>query len=115
MLAATYALHAERDEAFGIAIAEYVKAGCLPIIPDEGGPKEIVDDKSLEFRTVDEAAGTLARLVGDAAFREEHRRHCAGRASHFTRAAYERRQETVIGQMTDKPPSPQPKPGAERQ
>ena len=115
MLAATYALHAERDEAFGIAIAEYVKAGCLPIIPDEGGPKEIVDDKSLEFRTVDEAAGTLARLVGDAAFREERRRHCAGRASHFTRAAYERRQETVIGQMTDKPPSQQPKPGAERQ
>jgi glycosyltransferase involved in cell wall biosynthesis len=99
MLSATYALHAERDEAFGIAIAEYVKAGCIPIVPDVGGPKEIVDDKALEFRTVDEAAKTLARLVGDDAFREERRRHCLTRAPHFTRAAYEARQQAVVDVM----------------
>lgn len=99
MLSATYALHAERDEAFGIAIAEYVKAGCIPIVPDEGGPKEIVDDKALEFRTVDEAANTLARLVEDAAFREERRKHCQGRAAQFTYAAYESRQQAVVDEM----------------
>ena len=99
MLSATYALHAERDEAFGIAIAEYVKAGCIPIVPDEGGPKEIVDDKALEFRTVDEAANTLARLVEDAAFREERRKHCQGRAAQFTCAAYESRQQAVVDEM----------------
>jgi len=102
MLSATYALHAERDEAFGIAIAEYLKAGCIPVIPDQGGPREIVDDKSLEFRTIDEAANTLARLAGDETFREERRRHCAGRAALFTRAAYEERQREVVEQMTKK-------------
>ena len=106
MLSAAYALHAERDEAFGIAIAEYIKAGCIPIVPDEGGPKEIVDDKSLEFRTVGEAAETLARLVGDDAFREERRRHCAARAALFTCAAYESRQDAVIGPMTSQGSSP---------
>ena len=103
MLSATYALHAERDEAFGIAISEYVKAGCIPIIPDVGGPTEVVDDKALEFRTVDEAANTLVRLVGDDAFREECRRHCAERATHFTRAAYEERQQAVVREMCGQP------------
>ena len=102
MLSATYALHAERDEAFGIAIAEYVKAGCIPLIPDVGGPKEIVADKALEFRTVPEAAQTLARLVSDNSFREERHRHCASRAAEFSRTAYESRQNDVIKQMTGK-------------
>ena len=101
MLSATYALHAERDEAFGIAIAEYLKSGSIPIIPDVGGPTEIVDDKSLEFRTVDEAATTLARLVSDDAFREERRAHCAERAAAFSRAAYEERQQAVVENMTN--------------
>lgn len=100
MPSATYALHAERDEAFGIAVAEYLKAGCIPVIPDEGGAKEIVDDSALEFRTIDEAANTLARLVRDDAFREERRRHCAERAALFSRAAYEARQDAVVEQMT---------------
>lgn len=99
MLSATYALHAERDEAFGIAIAEYVKAGCIPIIPDEGGPKEIVDDKSLEYRTINEAANMLARLAGDDHFRKEHLLHCRERAKLFTRTAYEERQQKVIEGM----------------
>ena len=104
MLSATYALHAERDEAFGIAIAEYVKAGCIPIIPDGGGPTEIVEDPALEFSTVDEAANTLVRLVGDAAFREEHRRRCAERSAEFSCAAYESRQQSVVEQMINQKP-----------
>ena len=99
MLSATYALHAERDEAFGIAIAEYLKAGCIPIVPDTGGPKEIVDDRALEFHTVDKAASTLARLVGDEAFREARLRHCAERAKKFSLLAYKEHQQEVVGEM----------------
>ena len=101
MLSATYALHAERDEAFGIAIAEYLKAGCIPIVPDQGGPKEIVGDEALEFRTVEDAANTLSRLVGDDAFREERRRRCAERAAEFSMEAYERRQRAVVAKMLE--------------
>ena len=101
MLSATYALHAERDEAFGIAIAEYLKAGCIPIVPDEGGPSEIVDDKLLEFHTIEEAANTLSRLVREDTFREERRRHCADRAVEFSLDAYERRQHAVIAKILE--------------
>ena len=101
MLSATYALHDERDEAFGIAIAEYLKAGCIPIVPDEGGPREIVGDKMLEFHTVEEAANTLSRLVHEDMFREERRRLCASRAAEFSLDAYERRQHAVIAQILE--------------
>ena len=96
MLSASYALHAERDEAFGIAIAEYLKAGSIPIVPDEGGPKEIVGDPELTFGTNDEAAQTLAKLLADDAFRAKKRRHCAERAGEFTLSAYLARQRRVL-------------------
>jgi glycosyltransferase involved in cell wall biosynthesis len=105
MLSATYALHAERDEAFGIAIAEYLKAGCIPIVPDTGGPKEIVDDRALEFHTVESAAGILSRLVGDDAFREARRSHCTARAAKFSLEAYKDHQQAVVERMLgDVPP-----------
>lgn len=99
MLSAAYALHAEKDEAFGIAIAEYLKAGNIPLVPDTGGPLEIVDNRSLVFHSNDEAAGILARLLQDADFREEQRRRCAERAKNFTYAAYMARQRKLLAQI----------------
>lgn len=96
MLSATFALHTERDEAFGIAIAEYLKAGIIPIVPDVGGPREIVANDALVFRTNEEAAQLLARLLADDAFREEQRRRCAKRSQAFTCAAYTARQKALI-------------------
>ena len=96
MLSATYALHAERDEAFGIAIAEYLKAGNIPIVPDEGGPREIVDNPELSFRTNSEAAQKFARLLADDAFHDEQLRRCAERAAQFSLKAYMERQKSVL-------------------
>ncbi len=99
MLSASYALHAERDEAFGIAIAEYLKAGCVPIVPDVGGPSEIVGERALEFRTTDEAARTLAKLIEDESFRSDMRRHCAERSRAFTVQAYIERERRVVSDI----------------
>ena len=101
MLSATYALHAERDEAFGIAVTEYLKAGIVPVVPDAGGAREVVDNPSLSFRTNDEAARILARLVEDGGFRDEQRRLCRARAAEFTLAAYQSRQREVIARIVD--------------
>lgn len=99
MLSATYALHAERDEAFGIAIAEYLKAGCIAIVPDVGGPAEIVANDALTFGDNEQAADTLSRLVADDAFRAEAARICAERGKEFTLAAYMEREKEVIREM----------------
>ena len=84
---ASYAVHAERDEAFGISITEYLKSGLVPIVPDEGGACEIVGTPALSWHTIEDGAKILARLTTDARFREEQIRFCAARAGLFTKQA----------------------------
>jgi len=95
----TYAVHAMRNETFGISVTEYLKAGCIPVVPEEGGACEIVNSPELTFRSNDEAARILARLLADADFREKQRRHCAEQAGMFTRAAYLERQHKLLEQI----------------
>jgi glycosyltransferase involved in cell wall biosynthesis len=96
LLSAAYAVHAMRKEAFGISITEYLKAGVIPVVPDEGGACEVTDAPALTYRNDDEAAEILAKLIGDAAFREEQRRHCAKRAEAFSADAYMKSQHELL-------------------
>lgn len=96
LLSGTYAVHAMRNESFGISITEYMKSGLIPIVPDEGGACEVVDNPELSFHTDDEAAGILARLLNDPEFRERQRRKCADRIAFFSFDAYLARQHAIL-------------------
>jgi len=96
LFSGTYAVHAMRDESFGISITEYMKSGLIPIVPDEGGACEVAGNPDLSFHTDDEAAAILTRLLNDADFRELQRRKCADRAAFFSRDAYLARQHAVL-------------------
>ena len=98
---ATYAIHAERDEAFGISVTEYLKAGVIPIVPDEGGTAEVVDNAQLAYRDNAGASEILLRLLTDDAFREECRSHCAKRAAEFTLGRYLERQHALLETIVD--------------
>ena len=95
----TYALHAMREEAFGISVTEYLKAGLIPIVPDEGGACEVVDAPELSFHTDDGAAALLVKLLNDAEFRERQLVHCAKRAEFFSRDAYFERQHKLLKEI----------------
>ena len=99
LLSGSFALHAERIEAFGISVVEYLKAGNIAIVPDEGGTPEIVDCPELSYGSDGEAADILARLLSDAGFREKQRAHCARRAAFFSREAYLGRQAELLGRI----------------
>ena len=92
----TYAVHAERDEAFGISIAEYLVAGLVPIVPDEGGSCEVVSNPDVTYSTNEEAAHILARLLADKEFRAKQQASCAARAKVFSRDAYLDRQRDLL-------------------
>ena len=96
LFSGTYSIHVMRDEAFGIAMTEYMKSGLIPIVPDEGGACEVVGNPELSFHTNEEAAAILARLLNDPEFRELQRRRCAERAGFFSRDAYMARQHKVL-------------------
>ena len=93
---ATYALHAERDEAFGIAVTEYLKSGLIPVVPDAGGTCEIVNNPALTYHAEEDGARILARLATDAAFRSQQRQLCAERARRFSRETYFKNQHELL-------------------
>ena len=98
----TYAVHAERDEAFGISVAEYLVAGLVPVVPDEGGSREVVSNPDVTYRTNEDAAQILARLLVDEEFRARQQTSCAARAKFFSRDAYlDRQRELLRGILAD--------------
>ena len=99
LLSGSYALHAERIEAFGISVAEYLASGNIAIVPDEGGSSEVVATSALAYRNREEAAAILSRLLTDGEFRDEQRRACADRAKLFSRGAYMSRQHELVERL----------------
>ena len=99
----TYALHAERDEAFGISITEYLKAGCIPIVPDEGGTPEVVDNPALAYHTNEDAARILTHLLTDDVFRLEQLNHCKKRAKAFSFERYMENQHIILDRILKEP------------
>jgi glycosyltransferase involved in cell wall biosynthesis len=49
-------------EAFGISVVEAMSAGCVPIVPDVGGLKEIVP-RHLRYKSIEEAAALVEEAL----------------------------------------------------
>ena len=98
----TYAVHAERDEAFGISVAEYLVAGLVPVVPDEGGSCEVVSNPDVTYHTNADAAQILTLLLVNEEFRLRQQASCAVRAKFFSRDAYlDRQRELLRGILAD--------------
>ncbi len=50
-----YFIHTRKNEHFGISIAEAIAAGCIPLVHNSGGQKEIAPLDELRFDSIDEA------------------------------------------------------------
>jgi alpha-1,2-mannosyltransferase len=48
-------LHCRFDEPFGMSVIESMAYGCIPIVPDSGGMKEVVPFDELRFSNIQEA------------------------------------------------------------
>ncbi len=79
-----YGLSGCRSEAFGLAVAEMVKAGVLVWVPDGGGQTEIVAHPDLVYRDPGGAAGSILGALEDPARRDALRRHLESRAAAFS-------------------------------
>lgn len=49
-------INCSREEDFGISVVEYMKANTIPIVYNNGGPKEIVQYDQFKYEDVDEAS-----------------------------------------------------------
>jgi glycosyltransferase involved in cell wall biosynthesis len=80
-----WGLHGMAEEHFGIAVAEMVSAGCVPFVPDEGGPVEIVGAlPELRYRSASDAIAKIDLVLRDTDLCARLRRSLAERASLFS-------------------------------
>jgi glycosyltransferase involved in cell wall biosynthesis len=79
-----YGIHAMREEHFGMAPAEMVRAGMVVWVPRGGGQMEIVgDEPALLFDTEEEAAEKILGVLLDPAQQSRIRDHLARQAEGF--------------------------------
>jgi len=83
-----YGLSGCRHEAFGIAVAEMVRAGQIVWVPDGGGQTEIVAHPGLIFSGPAQAAELILACLGAPACESEMRRHLEARAGLFSAARF---------------------------
>lgn len=58
-------LHTKHDEHFGISTVEAISAGCIPVVHDSGGQKEVVPFSDLRFDQPETAVEILKSLCCD--------------------------------------------------
>ncbi|PRX33911.1 Glycosyltransferase involved in cell wall bisynthesis [Meinhardsimonia xiamenensis] len=100
---ARFGLHCYRNEHFGIAVAEMICAGLVPVVFDGGGVCELVTEPELRFANAQEAAARLfALMMRPAAELEDLSRRL--RQGEALRAAlnFEDRLEPVLARFLDK-------------
>ena len=88
LAACRYGIHGREGEAFGIGVAEMVKAGCITFAPAEGGPAEIVNHEALLYRDDDEAIEKITAVLDQRALRGELIDHLRNQAKHFSPEAF---------------------------
>lgn len=62
---ARFFIHSMRNEPFGITSVQAITAGCIPIVHDSGGQREIVIQKDLRYQNVDDAIALLKKVSAE--------------------------------------------------
>jgi glycosyltransferase involved in cell wall biosynthesis len=91
-----YGLHAFRDEPFGIAVAEMLRAGCIPFAHRGGGVPEILGTDELLFTSPSEAVRKLLAVIGSEADQRRLRGALAERAEQFSEEVFVRRIRELV-------------------
>ena len=94
-------LHLMRGEHFGITIVESMSAGCVPVVHDSGGPKEIVGGSGLRWQREDDISRLLA--IADASY-EAMSKLSTERAKAFSREKFDKSFGEVLEGTTSKVP-----------
>lgn len=92
----TFALHACRIEAFGIAVAEMAAMGCIPFVPSSGGAGEIVPFPELQFADEDEAVAKITALLRDPARVHELAAAMPGQVVRFAPTRFAERLRAIV-------------------
>ena len=92
MRRASFFIHTLHNEPFGISTVEAIARGCIPIVPNSGGQKEVVPYPELRFDQIDEIADRLHAI--------QNQDHLIGQLmdhiAHFSTASFDKQFNTLF-------------------
>jgi glycosyltransferase involved in cell wall biosynthesis len=90
-------VHCAENEHFGITIVEAMAAGCVPVVHDSGGPREIVTvDVGFRWRDLAVAAQQITMLARNDQLRREFSVTSSARAQEFRPEIFESEMARVL-------------------
>jgi len=96
-----YGISGCRSEAFGIAVAEMVKAGCLVWVPDGGGQTEILAHPELIYAGRDEAVAKIRGVLTEPEKQTRLRDHLRARAGLFSAERFVREMRVIVREFLE--------------
>jgi len=97
-------VHCALNEHFGITIVESMAAGCVPVVHNSGGAREIVTKGAgYRWNTVDEASRQVANLMEHDSLRRELSEAAASRSKLFGPENFELGMARVLGEFPKSP------------
>lgn len=79
-----FGIHARLREAFGISVAEMVKAGCITFVPAGGGQVEVVDHDVLTYDSVEDAVARIDMILRQPKLQADLMMHLKRRGEKFS-------------------------------
>lgn len=70
-----FGISGRKNEPFGIAVAEMVKAGCIVFVPNGGGQAEIVDHPKLIYENIEDGVQKIETVLKDEKLQNNLREH----------------------------------------
>jgi len=97
-------LHTQPSEAFGMVIVEAMAAGCIPVVPNSGGPwNDILDRRQgvygFAYRDVDEAANIIRSLLSNEDIRQEVAKRARVYALRFDKSVFKEKILHIISKL----------------
>jgi glycosyltransferase involved in cell wall biosynthesis len=95
------ARYPERTEHFGMSTVEAMSAGCVPVVVNKGGQKEIVSHGKSGYlwNTLDELVDQTVLLMNDPEHRSRMRQHARERFHDFDRQHFSSRVISLFNQL----------------
>jgi len=94
-----FGISACKNEAFGISVAEMVKAGCIVFVPNGGGQKEIVNHHLLIYDDVDDAAEKIKRVLSNQQLQDDILKHLAKQKEKFSLDIFKKQVKNLVSKL----------------